>query len=86
MIGLSALFSTIFLIAIIGSQSQTGINFKFLNDGVPIERAGIKLPGIIYPELNAEQLLITFLFVVFVLGISYIFSIYRTLRKLEAEL
>ncbi len=86
MIGLSALFSTVFLIAIIGSQSQTGINFKFLNDGVPIERAGIKLPGIIYPELNAEQLLITFLFVVFVLGISYIFSIYRTLRKLEAEL
>lgn len=86
MIGLSALFSTFFLTVIIGSQSRSGINFKFLNDGVPIERAGIKLPGIIYPELSAEQLLITFLFVVFVLGISYIFSIYRTLRKLEAEL
>lgn len=86
MIGLSALFSTFLLTVIIGSQSRSGINFKFLNDGVPIERAGIKLPGIIYPELNAEQLLITFLFVVFVLGISYIFSIYRTLRKLEEEL
>lgn len=86
MIGLSATFSTILLTTIIGTQSRHGINFSFLSEGIPIERAGIKLPGIIYPQLNPEQLLITFLFVVFVLSISYIFSIYRTLSKLEAEL
>ena len=86
MIGLSAVFSTVMLTSIIGTQSQRGVDFRFLNDGIPIERAGIRLPGVIYPQLTAEQLLITFLFVVFVLSVSYIFSVYRTLRKLEAEL
>jgi ABC-type lipoprotein release transport system permease subunit len=85
MIGLSGFFSSLLLIIIIGTQSQNGVDFRFLNDGVAIERAGIKLPGIIYPKLTAEQMLITFLFVIFVLSVSYIFSIYRTLRKLEVE-
>lgn len=85
MICLSGLLSSILLIAIIGPQSYTGINFGRLSDGVSIERAGIKLPAIIYPQLTVEQLLITFLFVIFVLSISYIWSIYETLKKLETE-
>lgn len=85
MIGLSAIFSSVLLISIIGYQSQTGVDFRFLNEGVAIERAGIRIPGIIYPQLTSEQLLITFLFVVFVLSFSYMWSIYSTLKRLEVE-
>lgn len=85
MICLSGIFSTTLLTVIIGTQAKTGVDFRFLNDGVSIERAGIKLPGIIYPLLTADQILITFLFVIFVLSTSYLFSIHRTLRKLETE-
>jgi hypothetical protein len=85
MICLSSAFSTLFLSIIIGSQSHTGVDFRALNDGVAIERAGIKLPGIIYPKLTADQLVITFIFVIFVLSTSYLYSIHRTLRKLETE-
>lgn len=85
MICLSGLFSFILLISVIGVQSQTGLDFKHLSDGIAIERAGIKLPGVIYPLLSGEQLLITFVFVVLVLGFSYIFSIQRTLKKLESD-
>lgn len=85
MISLSTLFSSFFLTLIVGTQSRNGVDFRFLNDGVAIERAGIKLPGIIYPRLTLEQLIITFSFVLFVLGVSYIYSIHRTLKKLEEE-
>lgn len=85
MTGLSGIFSSLMLILIIGTQSARGIDFRFLSDGVSIERAGIKLPGIIYPQLSKEQLLITFLFVTLVLSISYIYSIYSTLKKLKEE-
>ena len=77
-------FSTFLLLILIGIQSYTGVDFRFLNDsGLTIERAGIKLPGIIYPILSIEQLVITFVFVMFVLGVSYGWSIHRTLKKLE---
>jgi ABC-type lipoprotein release transport system permease subunit len=85
MIFFSAGFSSLLLFAIIGTQSFRGVDFRFLGNGMPIERAGIKLPGIIYPKLTVEQLLITFAFVIFVLSVSYIFSIYRTIKKLEEE-
>lgn len=84
MIFSTAIFSSLILIIIIGIQSHTGIDFRFLNDGVSIERAGIKLPGVIYPHLNLNQILMTFIFVMIVLSISYIWSIYRTLKKLES--
>lgn len=86
MIFLSGGLSSVLLISIIGTQSVNGVGFGNLNNGISIERAGIKLPGTIYPQLSADQLLITFLFVIFVLSFSYIWSIYRTLRKLEVEL
>ena len=83
MILVSGFFSSLLLTIIIGIQAQTGIDFRFINDGISIERAGIKLPGIIYPKLTAEQIIITFAFIIIVLSISYIWSIYRTLKKLE---
>lgn len=85
MIALSGFFSIFMLFIIIGYQSIYGVDFSFLNDGVSIERAGIKLPGIIYPKLTPDQILITFLFVIFVLFLSYFWSIYSTLKKLEVE-
>lgn len=85
MIGLSAVFSSVLLATLIGYQSAYGVDFRYLNDGIAIERAGIKLPGIIYPHLTGEQILITFLFVVFVLSISYLTSIYSTLKRIEVE-
>lgn len=83
MIICSGILSSLFLVIIIGIQAYTGIDFSFLNDGVSIERAGIKLPAVIYPQLTFTQILITFSFVVVVLSVSYIWSIYRTLKKLE---
>jgi putative ABC transport system permease protein len=82
----SFLFSTVALLALIGVQSYTGVDFRFLNEGgLSIERAGIKLPGIIYPILSGHQLAITFIFVMFVLGISYLWSIRSVLKKLEVS-
>jgi ABC-type lipoprotein release transport system permease subunit len=86
MILLSGTFSTLFLALLIGYQSYRGVDFRYLNDGIPIERAGIKLPGIIYPRLSGEEILVTFLFVIFVLGTSYMWSIHRTVKKMEEEL
>jgi len=85
MIILSGCFSVFMLSLIIGYQSFHGVDFRYLNDGVSIERAGIKLPGIIYPLLSPNQVVITFLFVFIVLGTSYIWSIHRTLKKLGQE-
>lgn len=85
MIVLSTLFSMVLLALIIGYQSYAGVDFRYLNDGVSIERAGISLPGIIYPLLSAQQLVITVMFVIFVLSVSYIWSIHSTLKKLEVE-
>jgi putative ABC transport system permease protein len=85
MIAFSSVFSSTLLSLIIGYQSYAGVDFRYLNDGVSIERAGIKLPGIIYPKLTIDQVIVTFSFVIFVLGISYLWSIYRTLKKLEVE-
>jgi ABC-type lipoprotein release transport system permease subunit len=86
MIFFSGLFSILLLVSIVGTQSYTGVDFRQLNEGVTIERAGIKLPAVVYPLLSGEQLFITFLFVMLVVSISYIWSIYRTLQKLEAEI
>lgn len=83
MIFSSGVMATILLTVIIGIQSQTGMDFRFMNEGVSAERAGIKLPGIIYPKLSADQILMTFGFVIVVLSISYLWSIHRTLKKLE---
>jgi ABC-type lipoprotein release transport system permease subunit len=85
MIILSSAFSSILLVIVIGIQSKTGIDFRYLNDGVQIERAGIKLPGIIFPYLSGYQLVVTFVFVLVILSISYLWSIYRTLGRLEKE-
>lgn len=83
MIFLSGMGSSLLLIIIIGIQSKTGIDFRFLNDGVSIERAGIKLPGVIYPQLTLHQIIVTFSFIILVLSVSYFWSIHRTLKKLE---
>lgn len=83
MIICSTIASSFLLVVIIGIQSKTGIDFRFLNDGVTLERAGIKLPNIIYPHLAINQLVVTFIFVLIILSISYFWSIHRTLKKLE---
>lgn len=85
MIFLSSLFSILLLVVIIGIQSQTGIDFSFLHQGIYIERAGIKLPAIIYPKLTLIQVVYTFIFVIFVLGLSYVWSIHRTLKKIAKD-
>ncbi len=86
MIALSSSLSIIVLVVVIGIQTKTGIDFRFLNQtGLAIERSGIKLPGIIYPLLTYSQIVMTFIFVVMVMSISYIWSIYRTLSRFKVE-
>jgi putative ABC transport system permease protein len=87
MIFLATTLSILTSVIVIGIQSKTGIDFRFLNQsGLAIERSGIKLPGIIYPLLTYSQVLMTFVFVVLVLSVSYIWSIYRTLSRFKVEL
>lgn len=86
MIIISGIGSTLLLSIIIGIQSKTGMDFSYLHDGMSIERAGIKMPGVIYPLMSSTQIVITFAFVVFVLSFSYLWSIQRTLVRLKAEL
>lgn len=86
MILISSFGSSFLLFIVIGIQSRTGMDFRYLHDGMSIERAGIKMPGIIYPLLSSEQIFITFGFVIFVLSFSYIWSINRTIARLKAEL
>lgn len=87
MIFLSSIVSIVVSTIVIGIQSRTGIDFRFLNDtGLAIERSGIKLPGIIYPLLTIDQIIITFVFIVLIMSVSYVWSIYRTLARFKVEL
>jgi putative ABC transport system permease protein len=85
MIFYSGIASTIIATVIIGIQTQTGVLFDYGQKGVNIERAGIKLTGVVYPVLAAHQITLTFLFVIFVLSVSYAWSIFRVIKKLEAQ-
>lgn len=85
MILLASILSTAFLSLILGIQSQTGLDFTFINQGYIIERAGIRLPRIVFPRLTSEQILITVTMVILILGSSYSWSISRTLKKLKEE-
>lgn len=85
MVLFASILSTTFLTIILGIQSQTGLDFTFINQGYIIERAGIRLPRIIYPRLATEQILITVAMVILILGSSYSWSISRTLKKLKEE-
>lgn len=85
MVLLASALSTTLLAIILGIQSQTGLDFSFLNQGYVIERAGIRLPRVIYPRLTFEQIMITVTMVIFILGSSYGWSISRTLKKLKEE-
>ena len=86
MIFYSGVASSIILIIILSIQSRTGVMFDYGKEGVQIERAGIQLTGVVYPVISASQIVVTFLFIIFVMMSSYLWSIYRTLGKLEAEL
>lgn len=86
MVALSTLLSTLILGLILGIQSYTGLDFSFLNQGLTIERGGIRLPRVIYPRLTWEQIRITIMMVLGILGTSYIWSISRTLKKLKEQI
>lgn len=86
MIFYSGVASSVILFIILAIQSQTGVMFDYGREGVNIERAGIKLTGIVYPVISPSQIAVTFVFIIFVMLSSYTWSIYRTLQKLEAEL
>jgi len=86
MVIISSFLSTFILGVILSIQSYTGLDFSFLNQGLIIERSGIRLPRVIYPRISAEQILITITMVISVLGISYTWSISRTLKKLKEQI
>lgn len=85
MIAYSGIASALILLVILSIQTQTGVLFKFGKEGVNIERAGIKLTGVVYPVISPYQIAITLAFITLVLVISYVWAIHRTLSKLEAE-
>ncbi len=83
MIFFSGLASSILLVSILSIQSKTGVDFRYKQQGLNIERAGIRLTGVVFPKFNTNQILITFGFIIFVMCFSYMWAIHRTLKKLE---
>ncbi len=83
MIFFSGISSSILLAVILSIQSRTGVDFRHQQQGLNIERAGIRLTGVVYPIFSANQIIITFGFIIFVMCFSYFWAIHRTLKKLE---
>jgi hypothetical protein len=83
MILFSGAASTLLLVIILSIQSKTGVDFRYNQQGLNIERAGIKLNSVVYPLFYPEQILVTFGFIIFVMLLSYTWAIHRTLKKLE---
>lgn len=83
MIIFSGVASSILLGVILSIQARTGVDFRHQQQGLNIERAGIKLTGVVYPVFSTNQIVVTFGFIIFVLCLSYVWAIHRTLKKLE---
>lgn len=83
MILFSGVASSVLLSIVLGIQSRTGVDFRYSEQNVDIERAGIRLQGVVYPLFSPDQILVTFVFIIFVMCLSYTWAIHRTLRKLE---
>ncbi len=83
MIIFSGIASSLLLTIILSIQSRTGVDFRHQQQGLNIERAGIKLTGVVFPIFSANQIVVTFGFIIFVMCFSYFWAIHRTLKKLE---
>jgi ABC-type lipoprotein release transport system permease subunit len=81
---ISFLISGIVLTPIILYQKYAGLNLSFLKEGEgAVERAGIELPGIIYPILHGNQILVTIVFTVLSLLFCYAISIRNALKRAQ---
>jgi ABC-type lipoprotein release transport system permease subunit len=83
MILFSGVASSILLFIILSIQSRTGVDFRYSEEGLNIERAGIRLTGVVYPYFSPDQIFVTFGFIIFVMCLSYTWAIHRTLKKME---
>lgn len=66
--------------------SSTGIDLSSFNEGRPIERAGIELPNIIYPIRELKHILLSMIFVVITIGLTYAISLRAILKKIKGAL
>jgi ABC-type lipoprotein release transport system permease subunit len=80
---ISGTVASMILAIIIGIQSKTGLDFRGLSEGEVMERAGIQLPEIIYPHLLIKQLVVTYLFVIIILLLSYILAVRSVTKKAQ---
>ena len=78
---LSGTASSVALLVIIGIQSRIGLNFEAVSKGQVLERAGIELPKIIYPILLPQQLAVAYLFVIFVIFVSYTWAVKKVIKS-----
>lgn len=83
MVFFSGIASSTILVILLSIQTRTGIDFRYNEQGLNIERAGIKLNSVVHPSLSGKQIFVTFLFIVFVMFLSYTVAIHRTLKNLE---
>ncbi len=85
MMALCGSFSIFLVTLVVGINSYTGIDFGLIKEGENVERAGIQIPEEVYPILRGEHLVATAVFVVLVLGLSYAWSIHKTLKIIKLE-
>ena len=79
----SLTFGLLVYFLLTGLLSSTGIDLTSLNNGRPIERAGIEMPNVLYPLREAKHILLSLIFVIITIGFTYFVSLYSILKKLK---
>lgn len=77
----SAALALSFITIIISWGKTYGIDLKILTGGKGINRAGLRMEGLIYPQLNIEILPIICCFILVIFFLSYFLGLRKTLER-----
>jgi putative ABC transport system permease protein len=83
MIIFSFISSSIITMTAISITHKTGVNFRLLEDGIIVERAGIQLPRIVYPLVTSGQVIAIFFMILTTITLAYLLSIRGVLRRVD---
>jgi ABC-type lipoprotein release transport system permease subunit len=78
--GFAFILALLIIGAIIGYEAHYGIDLMFLTGGKGVNRAGIRLEGLIYPLLHPQVILVIFFYLLSVLVASYYWSIKKIIN------
>ncbi|MFA7613786.1 MAG: ABC transporter permease [Candidatus Caldatribacteriota bacterium] len=83
MMTISLTLSLVVYFTLTSILASTGVDLTMLNEGKPIERAGIEMPNVIYPVREVRHIILSLLFVMITIGFTYSFSLHAILKKIR---